>query len=190
MARWHHHLHARGNHSHARPTSTAPPCGQRSDARRPPTRSSGAKGRRSSWCLAARSEGASTATRSSWCETWSDCGPTERRQPCAPPRLPAGRVAGGACCRSAAGLQQVIASTALYCPWAAMAPTATGHQRCGSAGRPRSRARRGRGAEPPATATPVVVVGTGHKVGRSKRALVEGLLSGPLGSMPSLDCRI
>ena len=61
MRNWYSHLHARGNHSHARPMSAAPPCGQQSDARQPPTRSSEAKGRR------ARSEGASMATRSVWC---------------------------------------------------------------------------------------------------------------------------
>ena len=105
-------------------------------------------------------------------------GPTAVLQSAASParrrvfRLDASLV-GHAVCRSAAGSRK-------HCPWAAMAPTAASHQHCGSAARPRSRPRRGRGAEPPAAATPVVVVGprrlrrtpslTGHKVGRSKRA--------------------
>ena len=50
------------------------------NSRQPHTRSSRAKGRRSSSCLAARSEGASTAMHSVWCETWVDYGFTEHRR--------------------------------------------------------------------------------------------------------------
>ena len=75
-------------------------------------------------------------------------GPTAVLQSAASParrrvfRLDASLV-GHAVCRSAAGSRK-------HCPWAAMAPTAGSHQHCGSAARPRSRPRRGRGAEPPA----------------------------------------
>ena len=139
-----------------------------------PTRSSMAKGRRNSSCLATRSQRRCTAFGTRPGPTTSDT------KHCAGPRGRCGfrldaSLVGHAVCRSAAG-------GCRHCPRPAMAPTAACHQRRGPTARPRAQPRRGGGSEPPAAATLVGLVEcrhvglglpqdpvSGHEVGRSKK---------------------
>ena len=96
MPHWCRRSHAPGSRSLVRPTSTALPSGQQSDARPRPIRSSGAKGRRDSSCSAVRLADASTATRTACSGTSFGCARAERRRHCELLQLQGGHDDGGA----------------------------------------------------------------------------------------------